>query len=245
MNFALILFAALLPVVILLCIILFLDRKRPEPAKKLFKAFFFGILSVFLSFCISIPLGELGVYSDEFTTVLGSFGKAFFGAAIPEEIAKFFMLWLLLRKNRYFDEMMDGIVYAACIGLGFEAIENIMYIINAQDFISTAIMRAITPWHFCFGILMGYYYSLAKFVPSGKTKNYILMLAAPILAHGIYDALLMSLEVLPVWMGIPSILFCFYFCYKMCKISVQKIKEHLEYDKNTIADNMTQTDGNA
>ena len=115
MNFALILFAALLPVVILLCIILFLDRKRPEPAKKLFKAFFFGILSVFLSFCISIPLGELGVYSDEFTTVLGSFGKAFFGAAIPEEIAKFFMLWLLLRKNRYFDEMMDGIVYAACI----------------------------------------------------------------------------------------------------------------------------------
>lgn len=45
-------------------------------------------------------------------------------AAIPEELAKLFMLWLLLRKNPFFDEHFDGIVYAVCIGLGFAALEN-------------------------------------------------------------------------------------------------------------------------
>ena len=60
--------------------------------------------------------------------VYGSFaeavGDAFFLAAIPEEVAKLFMLWLLLRKNPFFDEHFDGIVYAVCVGLGFAGFEN-------------------------------------------------------------------------------------------------------------------------
>lgn len=38
------------------------------------------------------------------------------------------MLWLLLRNNPYFDEHFDGIVYAVCIGMGFAAIENVLYL---------------------------------------------------------------------------------------------------------------------
>ena len=85
-----------------------------------------------------IPLGLIGVYPAEATSILGSVSTAFFGAAIPEEIAKFIMLWLLLRKNRYFDEKMDGIVYAVCVSLGFEALENnsILFIINVTPAIS-------------------------------------------------------------------------------------------------------------
>lgn len=79
-----------------------------------------------------IPLGLIGVFHTEVTSILGSVSTAFFGAAIPEEIAKFFMLWLLLRKIRYFDEKMDGIVYAVCVSLGFEALENIFHTIHNQ-----------------------------------------------------------------------------------------------------------------
>ena len=166
MNNYIILLTALLPVVILLYYIYHKDKKSPEPTGQLVKAFLFGTLSAPLSLCMSTPLGLIGVYPAEATSILGSVSTAFFGAAIPEEIAKFLMLWLLLRKNPYFDEKMDGIVYAVCVSLGFAALENIMYLFtNAEAYLSVGIARAIfaVPGHFCFGILMGYYYSLAKF----------------------------------------------------------------------------------
>ena len=132
MNNYIILLTALLPVFILVYYIYHKDKKSPEPTGQLVKAFLWGILSVPLSLCISIPLGLIGVYPAEATSILGSVSSAFFGAAIPEEIAKFIMLWLLLRMNPYFDEKMDGIIYAVCLSLGFAALENIFHTIHNQ-----------------------------------------------------------------------------------------------------------------
>ena len=178
----------------------------------------------------------IGAYPAESTSFLGSICSAFFGAAIPEELAKFFMLWLLLRKNVHFDEKMDGIVYAVCVSLGFAAIENIMYLFtNADSYLSVGIARAIfaVPGHFCFGILMGYYYSLAKFYPKAPKKNKILILAAPILVHGVYDSILFIIDVTPAISGILLIVFLF-FCHKMWKYASRSIKEHLQRDTYTL-----------
>lgn len=81
-NTLIILSTALLPVAILVFYICYMDRNRPEPPGQLIKAFFFGILSVFLSLCISIPAGYFGLYSDEPTTTLGAINSAFCGAAM-------------------------------------------------------------------------------------------------------------------------------------------------------------------
>lgn len=231
----LILLTALLPIAILVYHIYRKDKKSPEPTGQLVKAFLFGILSVPVSFCISIPLGIIGLYPVEATSILGSISTAFFGAAIPEEIAKYFILWLLLRKNRYFDEKMDGIVYAVCVSLGFAALENIMYLFsNAESYLSVGIARAIfaVPGHFCFGILMGYYYSLAKFYLKTPTKNKVLILAAPIIVHGLYDSILFIINLTPAISGILMILFLI-FCHKMWKYGSESIAEHLRRD-NTI-----------
>ena len=228
----LILLTALLPVAILVYYIYHKDRKSPEPTGQLVKAFFYGILSIPLSFCISIPLGLIGVYPAEATNILGSISAAFFGAAIPEEIAKFFMLWLLLRKNPYFDEKMDGIVYAVCVSLGFAALENILYLFsNAESYLSVGINRAIfaVPGHFCDGVLMGYYYSLAKFYPKAPKKNKVLILVAPIIVHGLYDSILFIINVTPTISGILMIVFLV-FCHKMWKYGSKSIKEHIERD---------------
>ena len=233
---ALILFTALLPVAILVFYIYHKDKNKPEPTGLLVKAFLLGILSIPLSLCISIPLGMIGAYPAEPTSILGSICSAFFGAAIPEELAKFFMLWLLLRKNVHFDEKMDGIVYAVCVSLGFAAIENIMYLFtNADSYLSVGIARAIfaVPGHFCFGILMGYYYSLAKFYPESPKKNIILILAAPILVHGVYDSILFIIDVTPAISGILLIVFLV-FCHKMWKFASRSIKEHLQRDTYTL-----------
>ena len=232
MNNYIILLIALLPVVILVYYIYHKDKKSPEPTGQLVKAFLWGILSVPLSLCISIPLGLIGVYPTETTSILGSISTAFFGAAIPEETAKFIMLWLLLRKNPYFDEKMDGIVYAVCISLGFAALENIMYLFsNAESYLSVGIARAIfaIPGHFCFGILMGYYYSLAKFYPKTPKKNKALILVAPILVHGVYDSILFIINVTPAISSILLIVFLV-FCHKMWKYGSKRIQEHLKRD---------------
>jgi RsiW-degrading membrane proteinase PrsW (M82 family) len=44
------------------------------------------------------------------TTLIGTTAEAFFVAAIPEEFFKLLALWIVLRKNPYFDEHFDGIV---------------------------------------------------------------------------------------------------------------------------------------
>ena len=44
------------------------------------------------------------------TTLLGTTIDAFLVAALPEEGFKLLALWLILRKNPYFDEHFDGIV---------------------------------------------------------------------------------------------------------------------------------------
>lgn len=229
----LILLTALLPVAILVFYIYRKDKNLPEPTGQLVKAFFYGVISAPSSFFISIPLGMIGLYLVEDTTVLGSVSSAFFGAAIPEESAKLFVLWLVLRKNPFFDEKMDGIVYAVCVSLGFAAFENILYLFSdTESFLSIGIVRAIfaVPGHFCFGILMGYYYSIAKFYPKSSIKNKILVLLAPIIAHGLYDSILFVMNVTPIISGLLLIVFLV-FCHKMWKYSSQRIEKHIRRDQ--------------
>ena len=227
-----IIITALLPIAILALYIYRKDKKSPEPIGQLVKAFIYGVLSIPLSLCISTPLEMVGVYSSEAETVLGSIRLSFFGAAIPEETAKLFMLWMLLRKNRYFGEKMDGIVYAVCVSLGFAALENVMYLfVNAESYLTVGFSRAIfaIPGHFCFGILMGYYYSLASFYPKSSSRNKMLILLAPIIVHGIYDSILFISSVTPYVSGLLTIVFLV-FCYKMWKYGSARIGELLQRD---------------
>lgn len=227
-----VLIAALAPVVVLFYYIFRKDKYQQEPAKELLKAFALGVLSVFVSLTISLPLGLFGLYSDNPETVIGGIATAFFGAAIPEEIAKFLMFWLLVRKNRYFDEHMDGIVYASCVSLGFAALENIMYLASNYDaWLSVGISRAIfsVPGHFFFGVLMGYYYSLVRFDPLTPKINRLMVLGAPVLAHGIYNSILFTVDIAPA-MSLILMIFFVVMCNELRKLCSRKIQEHLRND---------------
>ena len=228
------LFVALLPVAVLLFYIYGKDREKPEPVVELLKAFGLGVVSTFVSLAISLPLGMLGLFPGEAQTFWDSVKISFFGAAFPEEVAKFAMLWLALRNNRWFDEKMDGIVYAVCVSMGFAALENVMYVFQNEDFVSVAILRAFTalPGHFCFGILRGYYYSLAKFYPQNKDRNRVLILIAPIIVHGLYDTILFMVDATPAISSVLMIVFLV-FCRKMWKYGSKRIQEHLERDKES------------
>ena len=229
MEIIFILIAALLPVAILLMYIYKKDSEQPEPKGWLAKAFIYGAISAPLSMCISFPLCDiLGIDTDgeQYTSILDAFINAFCSAAIPEEVAKLLMLWLLLRKNPHFDEKFDGIVYAVCVGLGFAGLENILYLLDGDGWIGTGIARALfaVPGHMLFGVLMGYFYSLHHFSGGQDTKAKYMILLAPIIAHGVYDGILFSLSVDEELSAILIIGFLWFF-NKLRKKGQEKINE--------------------
>lgn len=219
MQLLFVLLAALAPVAVALWYIFKKDSAQPEPAKWLMKAFVLGVLSAFLSFVFSFPMGTifgLDLDANVYPSIFSAFADAFLLAAIPEELAKLIMLWLLLRKNPHFDEKFDGIVYAVCIGMGFAGIENVMYLVNGMEdgsWIGTGIGRALfsIPGHFLFAVLMGYYYSLYYWDIDRSPKAKAMILAAPVLAHGLYDGILFSMRVHEGLATIGMLLFLYFF----------------------------------
>lgn len=231
MQLILVLLSALAPVAVAMWYIFMKDSTKPEPTKWLMKAFWFGVLSAFLSFAFSTPLGAifgLDLDAEVYPSVIDAFADAFLLAAIPEELAKLIMLWLLLRKNPHFDEKFDGIVYAVCIGMGFAGFENVMYLIGGIEdgsWVSTGIARALfsIPGHFLFAVLMGYYYSLFYWGIDRSLKAKAMILAAPVLAHGLFDGIIFSMKVDEDLAVIGLFLFLYFF-NKLRKKGTERIE---------------------
>ena len=225
-----ILSAALLPAILLWLYIWKKDTQK-EPTSWLVKAALWGVAVI-----IPVAIFESGIEAMLFgvggkpTSLFGTTTMAFVVAALPEESFKLLALWRVLRKNPYFDEHFDGIVYAVCVGLGFASMENIMYVFGEEDWFSTAIVRALlaVSGHYAFAILMGYYYSVYHFVDHSP-KVAVCVLLVPVLAHGTYDALAMSGLVSPVIGGL-SFFVLIYFCVKMHKVARNKVLAMIEKD---------------
>lgn len=211
----LLIIAALAPVAVLLWQILRRDAANPEPPRMLAKAFLYGMISTAVTFVLlpfTEALGDLIVLND--TALSVAFKQAFFSAALPEEGAKLLMLWLLLRNNPYLDERFDGIVYAVCVGMGFAAVENVLYLFNNYDsWLSVGIVRALfaVPGHFFDAVIMGYYYSHYHFGTRRNPATKALILAAPVVAHGIYDGILFSYDIDDGVAVVALILFLIFF----------------------------------
>ena len=231
MGVLFILFAALLPATLLWTYIWRKDQKK-EPFSWLAKATIYGIIICFPVAIVEMLIGAMLFYPDgNPTTVLGTTANAFLVAAIPEEFFKFLALWLVLRKNPYFDEHFDGIVYAVCVGLGFAAFENVLYLFdNIENWMSVAFVRSLmaVPGHYAFAILMGYYYSKYHFVDHSR-KTAALIIVAPVLAHGLYDALLMTSMVNVVLGGICFIITIVLVC-KLHVYARKKIASMIDTD---------------
>lgn len=228
--------AALLPVGFLVYYIYRKDNFQREPKKWLWKGGLYGVLSAIIVIAFSLFKPEfLALYPYLEGTVPGALGTSLFDAAIPEEAAKLLMLWLLIRKNPYFDENLDGIVYATLIGLGFAGLENIFYVLDSlDDFVSVALTRAIfsVPGHFFFAVVMGYYASLAYFGNRSKAKKamyWTLAFIVPMTLHFIFDAILMSADAMTELSGMLIVAFIV-FCVWLRKTGLKKISAMQEQD---------------
>jgi RsiW-degrading membrane proteinase PrsW (M82 family) len=122
---------------------------------------------------------------DVFSAGLHSFGIV----ALSEEGIKWLCLIAYPFFRSFFNEPMDGILYAVLIGMGFATMENIAY---ANQFgITTTVMRGFTavPAHGAFAVIMGYYAGKAKFDPARRWRLLLRGLLVAVLVHGAYDFL--------------------------------------------------------
>ncbi|HXL81912.1 MAG TPA: PrsW family intramembrane metalloprotease [Pyrinomonadaceae bacterium] len=122
------LISATLPVPLYLMLVLWIDRYEAEPPWMLATAFFWGALvAVFFAYLINTASGLIVTVLTNDVRAGAAFG-AVISAPIVEESAKALILFIFFFfKKDEFDGVIDGIVYAAMVGLGFAMTENIQY----------------------------------------------------------------------------------------------------------------------
>lgn len=125
------LFAAIVaftPVLIYLLPLLWLDRYDPEPVWLIALSYAWGgLIAVIISYYVNTGVEKtvFDLTNDVSTTV--AIG-AVVSAPVFEEASKGIgLLLLLIFFRRYFDDILDGIVYAGVIALGFATVENVLY----------------------------------------------------------------------------------------------------------------------
>ena len=123
---------AFVPTIIYALMVWWLDRYEKEPLSLLIVAFLWGavpavILALVLELGAGIPLETL-IVSDvprKLTEI------SLVGPAVEEAVKAIILVVLFYAYKREFDNVLDGIVYGAMVGLGFGMVENVLYM---QDF---------------------------------------------------------------------------------------------------------------
>ena len=195
-------YIALLPVVVLLVLIYKLDVEA-EPRGKVALIFVLGCIST-----IPIAIAELALGyffpSNNLPTFMGTFVTIFLTVALMEEFGKWVITYLVIYRNKEFNHLYDGMVYAVFASLGFACIENILYV--CFNGLGTGVIRALlsVPSHAVDAVFMGYLLSKSKsFLVDGKnTKSFIylfLSIIVPTIVHAIYDALLFHFQSSENW----------------------------------------------
>jgi protease PrsW len=122
---------AFVPALLYVLPMMWLDRYDPEPLWLLALAFAWGALvAVLVSFVLNtgIGIGVAVAVGGQEGAILGDVVGAVISAPVVEEGSKGVgLLLLLIFFRKYFDDVLDGIVFAGVIALGFATVENVLY----------------------------------------------------------------------------------------------------------------------
>lgn len=219
------LFVALFPILFLAYYVYKKDKIK-EPEGLLLKVFIVGGLSIFPALLIELMLDNF-LPSQDLRNIKQIIYSNFIGVALVEEICKWTVVMVFAYKNKYFDEVYDGIVYAVFTALGFACLENLIYVYSYG--LSTGLVRSIlsVPSHACDGILMGFYIAHAK--RAGIKKHIkikivflILSLLVPTLIHGAYDYLLCLGKDISILLFFIILILVYLISYKIVDIQSNK-----------------------
>ncbi|MFZ5878251.1 MAG: PrsW family intramembrane metalloprotease [Chloroflexota bacterium] len=120
--------------ILMVLFINWLDRYEKEPILLMIAAFLWGVvIAAGGAYIINTVLG-IGVYVFTGDDVMADISTVVIFAPFVEEFLKglaVLIVFFIFRKE--FDSVLDGIIYAAMVALGFAATENAIYIIRGYD----------------------------------------------------------------------------------------------------------------
>jgi len=178
MNFSLALislFAALIPMVSYMIAIWLLDRYDREPVWLVALNFSWGAFGAIIIGLLGSQFFERSFSGVIFNAENKDFFSAILTAPFIEEIAKGLFLLFVTAPLKDFDNMTDGVVYGAAIGLGFGMTENFLYFLNIgtmQEWVILVPIRSILSavMHACSTSALGAFIGYSKF--QSKNKKY-------------------------------------------------------------------------
>lgn len=185
---------AVLPVPVYVMMALWIDRFEAEPRWLLAVAFFWGAL-VAVGIAIIVNSIGAGVVEAAFGEETADLYGLSVSAPLVEEGAKALALFILyFWKRDEFDGVLDGIVYASMVGLGFAMTENIKYYAEAvtegRAFGTFVVRGMFSPYaHPLFTSMTGIGFGIASHA-AGRAVRYALPLvgfALAVVLHSIWN----------------------------------------------------------
>jgi RsiW-degrading membrane proteinase PrsW (M82 family) len=198
--------AAFIPALLWLLFFYSRDRYEREPTRAILIFFAMGaILAVPLAILISfvtVPLVE-GLGLSE-ATLIGSFLVMFLLAGLPEETIKGGLAAFRARREKDVDEPVDTMVYFTSLGLGFGALETVLYIVGTYfevlpegsspaveaAFFITAPIRAltVTMGHGLWTGITGYFWG-GRFMGYDRSRTLVGGILIAAVLHATYNTL--------------------------------------------------------
>lgn len=127
---------ALIPLLIVLAGVMWLDRWEPEPKLLLVTALLWGAGVATLSSLVINTAAQQWFYDSTGDAVQATTLGTVVVAPVVEEIFKGLgVLLLFLLRRQHFDGPVDGVVYAATVAAGFAFTENILYFAQNSTYI--------------------------------------------------------------------------------------------------------------
>jgi RsiW-degrading membrane proteinase PrsW (M82 family) len=205
---------ALIPTILYALFIWWLDRYEKEPVPLLLVAFVWGavpaiVLALVLEIGADIPLQQI-VLAEEARDVTSA---SLIAPIVEEAVKAIILVVLFLAYRREFDNVLDGVVYGAMVGLGFAFVENILYFQSAAyegvpEGGAPDIGSMLTLWvlragifglnHSMFTAFTGAALGLARSLKRGWQRGLVpaLGLGAAMIFHGLHNGLTSAVGIL-------------------------------------------------
>ncbi len=181
-------FLALIPALIWLAFFYQQDRAEPEPKRLVVRMFAFGALAAAAA---AIPLAEgwISPLISRYPNLIVRLLLTTLSISLMQEVLKVAMVRYVVLGTNEFDRHPDGIVYGMASGLGFAAVLNLAFVLQAGGVLPlAAAIRAAdnTLIQGALGAVSGYYIGRVKL--DGKSVGWMAQGLAIVTAiNGIYQ----------------------------------------------------------
>jgi RsiW-degrading membrane proteinase PrsW (M82 family) len=185
------------------------DHLNPEPRRMLALSYLLGAGAAIVGLGLYYFMPLLGVPDDPGGTPREILLYCLLVVGPIEEGVKFVAARAFIFRSVHFDEPIDGLIYSSAIAIGFASFESLIYtaIMEWPYQLARAITAPLT--HSLFSSIWGFATAYAFFRTRNRQIRFGLQagsLIAAIIAHGLYDFVLLSENLTFAASGISLIL---------------------------------------